>query len=105
MSKIDPAVIGSSRKICDMLPSLFPSILFHHILPLFILRKNSEGALRTRGIQDMVIFSVCVTLLTWPTYVSNVFGVGRGLKTYKNGLSMGVTIGGDAEKVARTLIC
>ena len=47
VSKLDPAVIGSSRKICEMLPSLYPSILYHHILPLSRLRKSSENALRT----------------------------------------------------------
>ena len=30
--------------------------------------------------------------------MSNLFGVGGGLKIYKNGLAMGVTIGGDVAK-------
>ena len=30
--------------------------------------------------------------------MSNIFGVGRGRKYTKNGLAMGVTIGGDATK-------
>ena len=41
MSKIDPSVILSSCKICEILPLLSPSILHHHILPLSILQKNS----------------------------------------------------------------
>ena len=43
--KIDPAVIGSSRKICEMLLLLSPSILYHHVLSLLRLWKNSESAL------------------------------------------------------------
>ena len=51
------------------------------------------------GTQDMVKENF-IPLLTWPTQVSNLFGVGRWLQIYryKNGLAMGVTIGGDAEK-------
>ena len=38
----------------------------------------------------------CVTLLTQPTQVSHIFGVGRGPQIYKIGLETEVTIGGDA---------
>ena len=41
VSKIAPAVIGSSRKRCDMLPLLYPSIFYHNILPLLRLQKSS----------------------------------------------------------------
>ena len=36
--------------------------------------------------------------------MSNIFGVGRGMQIYKTGLGMGMKIGVDAEKLARTLI-
>ena len=38
VSKVDLTVIGPSRKRCDMLPLLSPSILYHRILSLLILR-------------------------------------------------------------------
>ena len=43
-----------------------------------------------RGSQDMAknIF-VTVPLLTWPTQVSNIFGVGGGTQIYKNWTSNG----------------
>ena len=34
VSKTHPAVIGSSRKICDILPLLSTIVLYHHILAL-----------------------------------------------------------------------
>ena len=33
--------------------------------------------------------------------MSNLFGVGRGLQIYKNGLEIGVTIRGDAAKIGK----
>ena len=82
-----------------MLPSLSSSILSHHILPLSRLTKNSKSSLRTLwhpGYGENKF--VCVPLLTWPTQVSNLFGVGRERKSTKNGLTLGLTIGGGAAK-------
>ena len=62
--------------------------------------------LEHHGTQDMVkMFSFAAPLLTWPTQVSNILGVGRGNKFTKIGLAMGVIIGDYSEKVVRTLIC
>ena len=47
VSKIDPVVIGSSCRRCEMLPLLSPSILYYHILPLLRLQKNSASALQS----------------------------------------------------------
>ena len=99
VSKIDPAVKGSIRKRYDMLHLLFPSLLYHHILPLLRLWKNSENALRTwwhLGYGENIF--VLDPLLAWPTWVSNLFSVGRGPQIYKNWTSNGVTIGVDAVK-------
>ena len=90
MIKIYPEVIGSSRKRYDMLPFLFPSIFYYHILPLLILWKNSEIAILTLwhpGYGDF--FSICGPILTWPNQVSNLFGVGRGTQIYKKWTSNG----------------
>ena len=84
-----------------MLPSLFPSILYHHILPFLRFWKNLKVRFELRGTQDVVNFFVCGPLLTLPTQVSNIFGVGRGPKIYKIGLSRGVTIGGNATKIGK----
>ena len=85
VSIIDPAVIWSSREICDMLPSVSPSILYHHILPLSILRKKFWKC-TLKFVVPRIWWKeiVCIPLLTWPTKVSNLFGVGRGAQTYKN---------------------
>ena len=85
VSKIDPTLIGSIRKISEMLPSLFPSILYDHIPPLSRLRKNSESAFQTSwhpGYGENIFLTI--PLLTWTTQVSNIFGVGRGTQVYKN---------------------
>ena len=68
-----------------MLYSLPPSILYEHILTLTRLQKNSETELQTswKPGYGEIIFG-CVTLLTWPTEVSNLFGVGRGTQIYIN---------------------
>ena len=90
MSKIDPAVIGSICKMCETLPSLPPSILYHHILPMSRLRKNSESALQTSwhpGYGEEIF--VCSPLLICPTQVSNLFGDGRGPQIYKKWTSNG----------------
>ena len=54
VSKTDPVGIGSSRKRYDMLPSLYPSILYHHIQPLSRLKKNLKVHFELRGTQDMI---------------------------------------------------
>ena len=46
VSKIDPALIVSICKICEILPSLSPSILYNHILSLSRLWKNYESTYR-----------------------------------------------------------
>ena len=73
-----------------MLPLLSPRILYHHILPLLRLRKNSASALLTQwnpGYDEKhFIFG---TLLTWTAQVSNIFGVGSGPQIYTNGNSNG----------------
>ena len=84
VSKIDPAVIWSSRKIYDMISLLSLSILYHHILPLVRLWKDLKVHFELSGTQDMVNFFVCNSLLTSPTQVFSIFGVGRGPKIYKN---------------------
>ena len=89
-----------------MLTSLYPSILYRHILPLSRLCKHSASAHQTLwdpGYDEKHF--IYDPLLTWPTYMSNQFDVGRGPQIYKNGLAMEVTIGGDAEKLSRTFIC
>ena len=61
------------------LPLLYPLILYPHILPLPILPKKSAGAIRTSwhpGYDEKI--SIYVPHLTWPTWVSNHLGVGRG---------------------------
>ena len=45
--KKDPSVIVSIRKRYVILPSLSPSKLYHHILSLWRIRKNSANALQT----------------------------------------------------------
>ena len=85
VSKIYPEVIGSSRKICDILPLLSPSIFYHHILPLSTLWKKFESEPRTSwhpGYGKNIF--VCVPLLTWSTQVSSIFGVGKGPQIYNN---------------------
>ena len=47
VSKTYAAVIRSIRKISEMLPSLSPIILYHHILPLSKLQKKSASAFQT----------------------------------------------------------
>ena len=99
MSKIDYLLIGSIRRICDMLTLLSPIILYHHILTLSRLRKNSESALQNLwhpGYVENII--ICGTLLTWPTQVSIIFSVGKGPQIYKNWTSNGGDNLGDAEK-------
>ena len=54
VSKIDPTVIGSNYKRCEVIPFLFPSILYHHILPLSRLRKILKVHFELHGTQDMV---------------------------------------------------
>ena len=83
MFKTDPAVIASIHKRSEMLPSLSPSILYHHILPLLRIRKNSVGELQTLWHTGYDENNICAPLLTWPTYVSNILGVGRGTHTYQ----------------------
>ena len=64
-------------------------------MPLSRPWKNSESALQTSwhpGYGENIF--VAVPLLTWPTKMSNLFGVGRGTQIYKNRLEMGVKIGG-----------
>ena len=87
--KIYPTVIESSHKRYEVLPSLYPSILYHHILPLSRLKKNSESALQTLWHPGYGEKHICGPLLTWPTQVSNLFGVGRGPQIYKNWTSYG----------------
>ena len=103
MRKIYPAVIGSSHKIYDMLPYLSPSILYHHILPLSILQKKSEIALRTllhsgNGGIFPFLFPFKPGLLKCLIYVV----LEGGGKSTKNGLAMGVTIGDDAAKIGKS---
>ena len=67
-----------------MLPLLFKSIFYHHLLPLLRLWKNSKSALWSSwypGYGGNMF--VCVTLLTWPTQVLNLFGGVREEKIYK----------------------
>ena len=90
VSKIEPVVIGSSRKRCDMIPFFSPSILYHHILPLSRLQKKSKSALQTlwhpgHGEKNFI----CSLLLTCTTQVSNPFGFGRGPQIYKSWTSNG----------------
>ena len=95
MNKTDPAVIISRHKICEMLPSSFPSILYHQMLPLSRLRKNSESAIWTFWhLRYEEKFSIAAQ-------VSNIFVVGRRPQIYKNGLTTGVKFGGDAVKSGR----
>ena len=54
VSKIDPAVIVSSRKICEMISSLSPGILYHQILPLSRLWKIMKVQFELSGTQDTV---------------------------------------------------
>ena len=85
VSKTYPAVIGSSCNIYEMLPLLSRSILYHHILPLLRLRKNSASALRTSwhpGYDENIF--ICGPLLPWPTCMSNLFRVWRGPQIYQN---------------------
>ena len=85
VSKIDPAVIGSSSKRCEIIPLLSPIILYHHILPLLRLRKSYESALWTSwnpGCGENI--SVVIPLLTRHTQVSNILGFGRGKQIYTN---------------------
>ena len=78
VSKIDPAVIGPSHKICEILPLLSPNILYHHILPLSRFLENYEGALQTLWNPGYGEKSFVCPLLNWPAQVSYLFGVGRG---------------------------
>ena len=90
VSKIDPTVVGSSRKRFEMLPWLSPIIFYRHIVPLSRLQKNSESALRTSwypGYGEFFLF--CGPLSTWPTQVSDILVVVRGPQTYKNWTSNG----------------
>ena len=98
VSKLDPAVIGSIRKICEMLPSSSPIILYHHILTLSRPQKNSENALRTSwhpGYGEK--YFDCVALLIWPTQVSNIFSVVRWAANiqkmdYRRGRQLGLML-------------
>ena len=88
VSKIDPAMIVSSRRIFEMLPLLSPSILYHHILTLLRLRKHSASALQNSwhpGYGE----KNCSPLLIWPDQVSSLFVVVSGLQIYKNWTSNG----------------
>ena len=54
---------------------LSPSILYHHILTLAIIKKNTESELQTLWhpvYGENILFYVI--LLTYPTQVSNPFG-------------------------------
>ena len=99
VSKIDLEVIVSSHIISEIIPSLSPSILYHHNLTVLRLCKHSASSLQTSGTQDMMeVFS-----FTAP-FQSQLLGgliylvLEEDLKSTKNGLVMGVTIGGDASK-------
>ena len=99
VSKIYPGVVGSRRKICEMLPLLSPSILYHHILTLSRIQKNCESALWTSwhpGYGEKTF--VDIPPLTQPTQVSNLFFVGRGAQIYKKLTINGVTMWVDAAK-------
>ena len=81
------------------LPLLSPLLLYPHILPLSRLPEKSASALQTPwhpGYDENISF--CVPHLTWPTWVSNRFGVGSRPKICKKSTRMGVTIGGDPSK-------
>ena len=102
VSKIDPEVIGSSRKMCEMLPSLSPNILYHHILLLSKLRKHSESALLTHDTQGMVKTFSFAFPFEPGLLKCLIYSVLEGEhKSTKNRLSTGVTIEGDAAKNVR----
>ena len=89
--QIYPEVIVSILKVFDMLPSLYPSYLYHHILPFSRLQKVFESALRTLWHPGYVeiFFLICAPLLTCPSEVFNLLGVGRGPQFYKKWTSNG----------------
>ena len=74
-----------------MLLSSSPSMLYHNFLPLSRLQTSWHPGYGEN-------FSVIITLLNWPTKVSNISGVGRVTRIYKTFIGMEVTIGGDAAK-------
>ena len=88
-----------------MLPLLSPSILYHHILTLLRLWKNSASSLQIlwHPRYDKNIF-ICGPLLTWTTQVYDLFGVVRGVQIYKIGLAMGVIMPHSEQKSATGLI-
>ena len=83
VSKKYSSVIVSNHKRYEMLPSLLTSILHHDILPLSIIQKISSSELWTSWHPAYNLF-FCSPLFTWPNYVSNIFGVGRGTQIYTN---------------------
>ena len=83
VSKTDPGVIVASRKICEMIPLLSPSILYHRPLPLLRLWKILQVRFELCGTQDTTKLIICTPLLTWTTYVFNRIGVVRGLQNFK----------------------
>ena len=97
--KIDPEGMVPSRKICEMLPSLSPSIFYHHILPLSRLRKKSEIPLWNLwhlGYGENIFFAFPFKPDLLKCIIYSLLEGGR--KYTKIGLAMGVTIGGDAHK-------
>ena len=88
-----------------MLPSLSPIILYHHILPMSVIRKNSESAFQTLQYPGYGENNfVCVPLLTWLTQVYNIFGVVRGTQIYKNCTCNGGGNWGNADKNVKCTI-
>ena len=76
--------MGSSLKRYKIIPQLSPSILYHHILNFLRLWKNSASELQTQshpGYDDF--FIICIPVLTYPTYVYNIFGLESGPQIYR----------------------
>ena len=97
--KLDPEIIGSRRKVCDMLPLLYSSILYHHTLPLSILWIYSESALQNLchpGYDKIFSFADPFKPVLLRCIIYLVLEGGR--KSTNIGLLMGATIEGDASK-------
>ena len=67
------ALIGSSSKRFELLPPLFSSILYYHILSMSSLWKNIQVRFDFYVAHNMI--------LTYPTYVPNRVDVGMGTQT------------------------
>ena len=99
VSKIDPEVIKSRHLRWYMITMLSQSISYHHILPLLRLQKHSESVFRTSwhpGYGQKLLYA---SLFQPGLLRCLIYLLLEGCrKCTKIGLSMGVTIGGDASK-------